>query len=86
MHLKISSNHENVHKIQLKKTQTKIARDSMVNSIEERGMNKTNPFHIKVRKYPAASSIDIIDHLKANLRKATDQKIIHAGTNSGQTT
>ena len=58
----------------------------MVNSIEERGMNKTSPFHIKVRKYPASSSIDIIDHLKASLRKALDQKIVHAGTNSGQTT
>ena len=58
----------------------------MVNSIEERGMNKTSPFHIKVRKYPAASSIDIIDHSKASLRKVSDQKIIHAGTNSGQTT
>ena len=51
----------------------------MVNIIEKRGMNKASPFHIKVRKYPAASSIDIIDHLKASLRKAPDQKLSMQG-------
>ena len=55
----------------------------MVNGIKERerGMNKTNLFNIKVRRYPAASSIDIINHLKPSLRKALDGIIIHAGTN-----
>lgn len=50
-------------------------------SKRERGMNKTNLFNIKVRRYPAASSIDIINHLKPSLRKALDGIIIHAGTN-----
>ena len=53
----------------------------MVNGIEEGGMNKTNHFNIKVRRYPGASTIDIINHLKLSLRKAPDEIIIHAGTN-----
>ena len=44
-------------------------------------MNKANLFHIKVQKYPAASSVDLIDYLKPSLRKAPDEIIIHAGTN-----
>ena len=34
-----------------------------------------------MRRYPGASSIDIIDHLKASLRKVSDEIFIHAGTN-----
>ena len=34
-----------------------------------------------MRRYPGASSIDIIDHLKASLRKVSDETFIHAGTN-----
>ena len=56
-------NDENVHETPQKKTQIEILVDSMVNGIEERRMNKTNQFKIKVRRYPGASSIDIIDHL-----------------------
>ena len=58
-----------------------IAGESMVNSIEERRMNKTNQFHIKACRYPGAYPIDIIDNLKASLRKAPDEIMIHAGTN-----
>ena len=54
----IRSNDENVHKTQQKKTGMKIVGNSMVNSIEVRWMNKTNPFHNKVRAYSEASSID----------------------------
>ena len=53
----------------------------MVNCIEKRGTNKTIQFKIKVRRYPGAFSIDIIDHLKPSLRKAHDEGIIHSGTN-----
>ena len=53
----------------------------MVNCIEKRGTNKTIQFKIKVRRYPGAFSIDMIDHLKPSLRKAPDEGIIHAGTN-----
>ena len=53
----------------------------MLNGIEEKGLNKDVKFNIKVRKYPGASSIDILDHLKPTLRKEPDEIIIYAGTN-----
>ena len=53
----------------------------MFNGIHERGMNKDENIKVKVRKYPGASSIDILDHIKPSLRKASEQIIIHAGTN-----
>ena len=55
--------------------------DSMLNGIHERGMNKDENIKVKIRKYPGASSINILDHIKPSLRKAPEQIIIHAGTN-----
>ena len=34
-----------------------------------------------MRKYPGASLIDILDHIRLSLWKAPEQIIIHAGTN-----
>ena len=53
----------------------------MLNSIHERGMNKDENIKVKIRKYPSASSIDILDHIKPGLRKAPEQIIIYTGTN-----
>ena len=53
----------------------------MLNGVHERGMNKDENIKVKIRKYPGASSIDILDHIKPSLRKAPEQIIIHAGTN-----
>ena len=53
----------------------------MVNGIQEKGMNKDSNMIIKIRKYPGASSTDILDHIKPSLRKDPDQILIHAGTN-----
>ena len=53
----------------------------MVNGIQEKGMNKESNMIIKIRKYPGASSTDILDHIKPSLRKDPDQILIHAGTN-----
>ena len=53
----------------------------MLNGIHERGMNKDENIKVKIRKYPGASSIDILDHIKPSLRKAPEQIIIHAGMN-----
>ena len=53
----------------------------MLNGIHERGMNKDENIKVKIRKYPGASSIDILDHIKPSLRKAPEQIIIHVGTN-----
>ena len=44
-------------------------------------MNKDENIKVKSRKYPCASSIDFLDHIKPGLRKAPEQIIIHAGTN-----
>ena len=53
----------------------------MLIGIHDRGMNKDENIKVKVRKYPGASSIYILDHIKPSLRKASEQIIIHAGTN-----
>ena len=44
-------------------------------------MNKNAEINIKIRKYPGASSTDMLDHIRPSLRKEPDQIIIHAGTN-----
>ena len=44
-------------------------------------MNKDKNIKVKIKKYPGASSIDILDYIKPSLRKAPEQIIIHAGTN-----
>ena len=64
-----------------KKSHIEIIGDSMLNGVHERGMNKDENIKVKIRKYPGASSIDILDHIKPSLRKAPEQIIIHAGTN-----
>ena len=55
--------------------------DSMYNVIHQTGMKKDENIKVKIRKYPDASSIDILDHIKPSLRKASEQIIIHTGTN-----
>ena len=53
----------------------------MLNGIYERGMNKFENINLNIRKYPGASSIDILDHFKLSLRKASEQIITHGRTN-----
>ena len=64
-----------------KKIRVEILGDSMVNGIQEKSMNKDSNMIIKIRKYPGASSTDVLDHIKPSLRKDPDQILIHAGTN-----
>ena len=64
-----------------KKSHIEIIGDSMLNGIHERVMNNDGNIKVKIRKYPGASSIDILDHIKPSLRKVPEQIIIHAGTN-----
>ena len=63
-----------------KKIRVEILGDSMLNGIQERGLNKNADISIRIRKYPGASSTDILDHIKLSLRKEPDQIVIHAGT------
>ena len=51
----------------------------MLNGIQEKGLNKNADINIKIRKYPGASSTNILDHIKPSLRKEPDQIVIHAG-------
>ena len=64
-----------------KKVHIEIVGDSMLNGIQERGLNKDSNVKIKLRKYPGASSMDLLDHIKPSLRREPDQIILHAGTN-----
>ena len=65
-----------------KRSHIEIIWDPMLNGIHERGMNKDENIKVKIRKYPGASSIDILDHIKPSLWKVPEQIIIHAGTNN----
>ena len=51
----------------------------MLNGIQEKGLNKNVDINIKIRKYPDASSTDILDHIIPSLRKEPDQIVIYAG-------
>ena len=53
----------------------------MLNGIYERGMSKFENINLNIRKYPGASSIDILDHFKLSLRKASEQIITHGRMN-----
>ena len=64
-----------------KKIRVEILGDSILNGIEEKRLNKNVNITIKIRKYPGASSTDILDHIKPILRIEPDQILIHAGTN-----
>ena len=55
--------------------------DSILNGVQEKGLNKNADTNIKIRKHPGASSTDILDHIRPSLGKEPDQIIIHAGTN-----
>ena len=48
----------------------------MLNSVQEKGLNAD--INIKIRKYPGASSTDMLDHIRPSSRKEPDQIIIHA--------
>ena len=54
--------------------------DSMVNGVEERGLNKVENLKFKVRRQPSASSLDIIHHIKPSVRKEPDEITIHVET------
>ena len=56
-----------------------IAGSSMINSLDETRMSRK--FNVKVRSNNGATSIDMVDHLNAFLRKKPDHLIFHVGTN-----
>ena len=53
----------------------------MLSGVQEKELNKNADINIKIRKYPGASSSNILDHIRPSLRKELDQVIIHARTN-----
>ena len=78
---KNKTNDEKVKSTPKKKIRVEIVGDSLLNGVQEKGMNKDSNMIIKVRKYPGATSTDILDHIRPTLRKEPDQILIHAGTN-----
>ena len=63
-----------------KKIHVEILGYSMLNGVQEKGLNKNAALSIKIRKYLYASSTDILGHIRPSLRIEPDQIIIHAGT------
>ena len=55
--------------------------DSLLNNIAEKGLQKNKNQRVKVRCHPGATTTDIIDHIKPEIRKKPDHMIIMAGTN-----
>ena len=52
----------------------------MLNGIYERVVKKDKNIKVKIRKYPGAFSIDILDNINPSLWKAPEQIITHAVT------
>ena len=73
-----SSNTENTSEREKKKIT--IIGDSMLNGINDRGLNNKKR-KVCVKNHPGANTEDILDHLKPALRRNPDLIIIHSGTN-----
>ncbi len=56
-----------------------ITGDSLLNGLEEKKMKRNHD--IQIRAHPGASSLDISDHIRPDLRRNQDCIIMHAGTN-----
>ena len=56
-----------------------IVGDSMIKNITGTGISSKNI--IKMRPYPGATTIDICDYVKTELRQKPDVVIVHCGTN-----
>lgn len=53
--------------------------DSMIKNITGSGISKNHS--VKIRPHPAATTTDILDHMKPELRQNPDKIILHCGTN-----
>ena len=81
-HINNTDNKQNNNKKPTIKQYIELIGDSLLNNIKERGLKKDKEnILVKVRKYPGATSTDIVDHLKPTLRKKPSEIIIHTGTN-----
>ena len=56
-----------------------IVGDSMIKSITGTGISRSNT--VKMRPHPGATTVDICDYIKSELRHKPDVIIIHCGTN-----
>ena len=62
LHEKKESNDEKIHKKYQKKTSTETIGNLLVNDVEDGCLNKVENLNVKVRRYLAAFSVDIIDN------------------------
>ena len=53
--------------------------DSMVNNIQENGLNKHH--HVQIKRHGGATTLDVKDFIKPIVRRKPDLIIIHTGTN-----
>ena len=57
-----------------------IISDSILNGIDQHGLSNES-FNVRVKNHPGATTEDICNHLKPEIRKKPDIITIHAGTN-----
>ena len=65
-----------------KRSKALIIGDSMLNGINEKGIK--SDYDVKIRAYAGASSEDLFDFIKPEIRKHPERIVIHAGTNDLQ--
>ena len=73
--------HNHKYKNTANKKAVAIIGDSTLNYIDQHGLSN-EPFKVRVKKYSGATTEDICDHLKPEIRKKPDVVIINAGTNN----
>ena len=73
--------HNHKYKNTANKKALAIIGDSTLNYIDQHGLSN-EPFKVRVKKYSGATTEDICDHLKPEIRKKPDVVIINAGTNN----
>ena len=74
----LDHNHKYINTIN--KKAVAIIGDSILNGIDQHGLSNES-FKVRVKNHPGATTEDICDHLKPEIRKKPDVIIIHAGTN-----
>ena len=70
--------HDHKYRDILNKNVVSIIGGSILSGIDERGLSNKY-FKVRVKNHPGATTEDVCDHLKLEIRKKPDVVIIHAG-------
>ena len=72
--------HNHKYRNTINKKAVTIIGDSILNCIDQHGSSNES-FKVRAKNHPGATTEDICDHLKPEIRKKPDVVIIYAGTN-----